>query len=83
MLDWRPSLIDIVERDGRMIEVYRGKGPPGWFKCQCKAAGCMWFYHMAERMAAGEEVTIGEIKAAYCENNGGKELEQKPIHSLV
>lgn len=56
--------------------------PPGWFRRQCEAAGCLWFYRMVESMAAGEEVPIEEIKAAYRKHNGGKELPQIPIHDL-
>ena len=57
--------------------------PPGWFRRQCEAAGCLWFYGLVEHMAAGEEIPIEEIKIAYRENNGGKELEQKPYRELT
>lgn len=33
-----------------------------------------WFVPMVERMAAGEDVTLDEIEAAYREHNGGKEM---------
>lgn len=78
MLEWAPSIFYDKSVNGKLWE----PGPPGWFRRQCEAAGCLWFYGLVERMAAGEEVSIEEIKEAYRENNGGKELEQKPIYEL-
>lgn len=79
MLEWAPSTFYEKSVNGKLWE----PGPPGWFRRQCEAAGCLWFFGLVERMAAGEEVSIEEIKATYRENNGGKELEQKPIYELV
>lgn len=79
MLEWASSIYYDKSVNGKLWE----PGPPGWFLRQCEAAGCLWFYGLVERMAAGEEIPIEEIKAAYRENNGGKELEQKPIYELV
>lgn len=71
------------EVDGKMKFFGCEYEPPGWFYRQCEAAGCLWFYSMVERMAAGEEISIEEIQAAYRENNEGRELEQKPINTLL
>lgn len=70
------------EVDGKMKHFGYEYEPPGWFRRQCEAADCLWFYGLVERMAAGEEIPIEEIKAAYRENNGGKDLVQKPIYEM-
>lgn len=69
--------------DGKSRYIGNEYEPPGWFHRQCLAAGCLWFYAIVERIAAGEGIPIEAIKAAYRENNEGKELEQKPIRELV
>ena len=79
ILEWAPSMFFNKSVDGKRWE----SGPPGWFRRQCEAAGCLWFYGLVERMAAGEEIPIEEIQAAYRENNGGKKLEQKPYRELM
>jgi hypothetical protein len=79
MLEWAPSIFHDKPVNGKLWE----PGPPGWFRRQCEAAGCLWFYGMVERMAAGQEVPIEEIKVAHRENNGGKELEQKAVYELI
>jgi len=71
------------EIDGKMKFLGYEYEPPGWFKRQCEEACCLWFYHLVERMAGGGDIPIEEIQAAYRENNGGKELEQKRIQELI
>lgn len=48
--------------------------PPGWFERKCAEAHCSWFVPMVRRMAAGQEVPLEEIRAAFRENNGGREM---------
>lgn len=83
MLEWTPGIFRVIERDGRKIEVKEGNEPSGWFRRQCEAAGCMWFYTIVERMAAGVDVSLGEIKQAYRNHSEGVELEQKSILELM
>lgn len=41
-----------------------------WFEHRCKEANCEWFVPMVKRMAAGEDVPLAEIQAAYLQHNG-------------
>lgn len=82
MLEWTPRTYRSEDKNGVTQEVHVGYELPGWFERQCIAAGCSWFHSLVKRMAAGQEITIADIKNAYRENNGGRELEQKPIHEL-
>lgn len=50
------------------------KKEPRWFEIQCQRLSCTWFLPYVRRMAKGEEVELEEIKAAYREHNGGKEI---------
>jgi len=78
MLEWTPHIFHEKPIDGKRWE----PGSPDWFRHKCAEAGCSWFVSFVERMAAGEDIPIEEIKAAYREHNGGKELEQRPICEL-
>jgi hypothetical protein len=78
MLDWVSHIFHENPVNGKRWE----PGPPDWFRRKCAEAGCSWFVSFVERMAGGEDIPIEEIKAAYRENNSGKELEQKPRSSL-
>ncbi len=57
--------------DGRVI--FQPE-PPGWFERRCALLRCSWFYDLARRMAAGEDVAIEEVKQAYRAHNDGRIL---------
>jgi len=53
-----------IKYDGGIVE------EKDWFENRCKEANCEWFVPMVKRMAAGENVPLEEIQAAYLKHNG-------------
>jgi hypothetical protein len=56
--------------DGQSVADRMEQEPPGWFERKCREANCEWFVPMVKRMAAGEDVPLEEIQAAYLKHNG-------------
>ena len=74
MLECRPYIYHNVVLNGVLKTLKIEEEPPGWFLRRCAEAKCEWFVPFVERMAAGDEVPIEEIKAAYRIHNEGQDM---------
>lgn len=82
MFDARRLQWDVVEKNGIPTMTNPRLQRPGWFERKCAEAGCSWFVPFVRRMAAGEEIPLEEIQAAYREHNEGKEMPSGTWGSL-
>jgi hypothetical protein len=73
MLDFRKGHMVTRIVDGKEKATWEEE-PPGWFERKCAEAHCSWFVPMVRQMAAGEEVSLEEIRAAFRKHNGGIEM---------
>ena len=82
ILEHRPHIFHDAMVDGELKTMSIEQEPPGWFERKCAEAGCSWFVPFVRRMAAGEDVPLEEIQAAYREHNEGREMPSGTWGSL-
>jgi hypothetical protein len=82
ILERRPHIFhyEVVEGVAKMVKI--AEEPPGWFARRCAETKCEWFVPFVERMAAGEEVPLEEIQAAYRIHNEGQEMPSGSWNTL-
>jgi hypothetical protein len=64
MLDFREGHLVTRIVEGKEKATWEEESP-GWFERKCAEAHCSWFVPMVRQMAAGEEVSLEEIRAAF------------------